>query len=113
MLIGAVIGYIIVSVLIQGPVLWLAGRMVVGAERAEFMDAVVITVSAVLANALIGAVLGQSLAALVQLVVYLALIVRYYETDYVMAAVIAVVNTVLGWVIGWVLVVIFGMAAIF
>ena len=113
MLIGAIIGYIVVSILIQGPVLWLAGRMVVGEERAKFMDAVIITVAAVIANAVVGAFLGQSLGGLVQLVVYLGLIVRYYETGWGNAAIIAVVNTVLGWVISWVLVVIFGISAIF
>ena len=113
MLIGAIIGYILVSILIQGPILWLAGRMVVGEERAKFMDAVIITVSAVLANAIIGSFFGQSIGGLVQVIVYLALIVRYYETDWINAAIIAIVNTVLGWVISWGLIVIFGITAIF
>ena len=113
MLLTGIIAYAVVSVLIQGPVLWLAGRIVVGAERARFTDAVIITVAAVLANAVIGAVLGQVLAGLVQFVVYLWLIVRYYETDYLMAGVIAVVNTMLGWVISWILVAIIGITTIF
>ncbi|MCJ7731065.1 hypothetical protein MUP51_02000, partial [Candidatus Bathyarchaeota archaeon] len=70
MLLEAVIGYVLVSILIQAPVLWIAGRMIVGADRAKFMDAVMITIAAVIANAVIGAFLGQSIAGLVQLVVY-------------------------------------------
>ena len=110
---AGLIGYILVSILIQAPVLWMAGRLVVGEKRAKFMDAVIIVVLAVIANAIIGSILGQTLGGLVQLVVYLYLIVKYYETDWIKAAIIAIVNTVLGWVIFWVLVTIIGIGAIF
>ena len=112
MLLEAVIGYVLVSILIQAPVLWIAGRMIVGADRAKFTDAVIITIVAVIANAVIGAFLGQSIAGLVQLVVYLYLIVRYYETDYVKAALVAIMNVVIGWVIVWVLLLL-GIGAVF
>ena len=113
MVIEAIIGYVIASILVQAPVLWLAGRMILGSKRAKFMDAVFITVSAVFVNAIIGLVLGQTVAGVVQLLVYLFLIIRYYETDWVGAAVVAVINTVLGWVIAWLLVILFGIASIF
>jgi len=113
MLIGAIIGYVLASILIQAPVLWIAGRIVVGEDRAKLIDAVFITIAAVIANTVIGALLGQTLAGLVQLVVYLYLIVRYYETDWVKAAIIAVLNTVIGWIIMWILITFIGISAIF
>ena len=71
------------------------------------------SLSAIIANALIGVLVGRSIAGLAQLVVYLALIGKYYETDWLKAGVIAVVNTVLGWVILWVLITFVGIGVIF
>jgi hypothetical protein len=113
MILQSLLGYIIASILIQAPILWLAGRIIVGSERARFMDAVLITILAVLANAVIGVFLGQTLGGLSGLLVYLFLIVRYYETDWIRAGIIAVLNTIIGWIIVWIMVVIMGMTAIF
>jgi len=113
MIIQALIAYVIVSILVQAPVLWIAGRTIVGAEKARFMDAVTITVLAVLVNAVTGAFLGKNVAGLVQLVAYLFLIVKYYETDWIKSVIVSVVNTVLGWIIFWVLVTFIGIGAIF
>ena len=81
MILQAILAYVLVSIIIQAPVLWIARRMIVGAERAKFMDAVTITIIAAIVNAISGALLGKNLAGFVQLVAYLFLIVKYYDTD--------------------------------
>lgn len=113
MIIQAILTYVVVSILIQAPVLWIAGRMIVGADRAKFMDAVTITIIAVFVNAISGSFLGKNLAGIVQLVAYLFLIVKYYETDWIKSAIISVINMVLGWIIFWILITWIGIGAIF
>jgi hypothetical protein len=89
------IGQIIVGIIVQAPALWIAGRMIVGADRAKFMDAVWFTVLGSILNAVIAMFIGGEIAGLVQLVAYLYLVKQYYETSWVSAAVIAIAAVVL------------------
>ncbi len=90
-----IIGTIIVGIIVQAPALWLAGRFIVGAERAKFMDAVWITVLGMILNAVIAMFVGGEIAGLVQLVAYLYLVKKYYETGWVNAAIVSVVAVVI------------------
>jgi hypothetical protein len=92
---GIIIGQIIVGVIVQAPALWLAGRFIVGSDRAKFMDAVWITVLGAILNAVIAAFVGGGVAGLVQLVAYLYLVKNYYETSWVSAFVISIVAVVI------------------
>ncbi len=86
---------IIVGVIVTAPVLWIAGRLLVGASRAKFTDAVVIVVLGNIAGAVIGAVLSGFVGALVQIVVFLFLIKKYYECGWLKALAVAVVTVVI------------------
>jgi len=105
MIVEAAIG-IIVGSIIQAPVLWISGRILVGAEQAKFMDAVWISVLATTANILLGMFVGAEVGGIVQLLIYLFLVSKYYETGWVKAAMVAVLNVVIG------VVVVYGLAVL-
>jgi len=90
-----IIGQIIVSLIVQAPALWLAGRFIVGSDRAKFMDAIWITVLGAILNAVIGAFIGGEIAGLVQFVTYLYLVRKYYETGWGSAFIISIVTVVI------------------
>ena len=90
-----IVGQIIVGIIVQAPALWLAGRFIVGSDRAKFMDAVWITVLGAVLNAVIAAFIGGEIAGLVQLVAYLYLVKKYYETSWVSAFIISIVAVVI------------------
>ena len=106
-----IIGSIIVGIIVQAPALWLAGRFIVGSDRAKFMDAVWITVLGAILNAVIGAFIGGEIAGLVQLVAYLYLVKKYYETNWGSAFIISIVAVVIRIVVMFILVLMgFGFA---
>jgi hypothetical protein len=90
MLVGIVVG-----VVITAPILWVAGRLLVGAAKARFIDAVIIVVLGTIAGQVIGQILSGTIGALVQLVVILLLIKKYYECDWLRALAVAVITVVL------------------
>lgn len=54
-----VITGIIVSSIIQAPILWISGRILVGTDQAKFMDAVWITALATTVNIVLGSLIGS------------------------------------------------------
>lgn len=90
-----IIGLVLVSIFVQAPALWLAGRFIVGSEKAKFMDAVWITILGAVLNAVIAAFIGGEIAGLVQLVAYLYLVKQYYETGWIQAALISFLMVVI------------------
>ena len=86
---------IVISVIITAPVLWLAGRLLVGSSKAKFTDAIMIVILGGIARAVISAVVGGYIGALAQIVVLLFLIKHYYECDWSKALVVAVLTVVI------------------
>jgi hypothetical protein len=89
-LINIVIGTIIVA-----PFLWLAGRWLVGKEKAKFFDAVWIILLGTVINAVIGAFLPGLLAAIIMLIIWLALIKHFFDCGWVMAFAIALIAVII------------------
>jgi hypothetical protein len=85
----------VVGVLITAPVLWIAGRLLVGATKAKFTDAIIIVVVGSVAGAVIGAFVGGTIGAIAQLIVLLFLIQKYYECSWLKALAVAVVTVVI------------------
>jgi len=86
---------VVVGIIVMAPVLWIAGRLLVGASKAKFTDAIVIVVLGSVVGAVISAVLSGFIGALVQIVVYLFLIKKYYECSWLKALAVAVVTVVI------------------
>jgi len=89
-LIGVVVGTIIMS-----PVLWIAGRLLVGSAKAKFTDAVVIVALGSLAGAIVNAFITGWIGTLIQIIVLLVLIQKYYECGWVKSILVAIVTVVI------------------
>ena len=86
---------IIVSTVILAPVLWLAGRGLVGKEKAKFLDAVWIILLGTILGAVIGAFVGGLVAAILMFIVWLALIKHFFDCGWLMALAIAIIAVIL------------------
>jgi hypothetical protein len=93
-IVGLLIGVVVGSI-VTAPFLWLAGKWIVGADKARFMDAVWIGILGTVVNAIIGEVVGGGIGALAQLVAYLYLVKTYYETGWGNAVVISILAVVI------------------
>jgi hypothetical protein len=92
--VGVIIGVVVGSI-VTAPFLWLAGKWIVGGDKARFMDAVWIGILGTVVNAVIGEVVGGGVGALAQLVAYLYLVKTYYETGWGNAVVISILAVVI------------------
>lgn len=86
---------IIVGVIVLAPVLWIAGRLLTGKDKAKFIDAIWIVVLGVVIGAVVGAFVGGLVAALVMFVVWLALIKHFFDCGWLKAFLIAVVAVII------------------
>jgi hypothetical protein len=103
---------VIVSTVIIGPILWIAGRLLVGKAKAKFTDGLVTVALGTIIGAAIG-YLGLSgwIATIVVLIVWLALIKHFFDCGWLKALLIAIVAIVIFVVIVVVLVAL-GFAAL-
>lgn len=92
-IVGVIIGVVVGSI-VTAPFLWLAGKWMVGGEKARFMDAVWIGILGTVVNAVIGEIVGGGVGSLAQLVAYLYLVKTYYETGWGNAVVISILAVV-------------------
>ena len=86
---------IIVGTVILAPVLWLAGRALVGKEKAKFLDAVWIILFGAVIGAVIGAFIGGLVAAIIMFIVWLALIKHFFDCGWLMALAIAIIAVII------------------
>ena len=94
---------IIVGTIVIAPVLWLAGRSLVGKDKARFIDAVWIILLGTVLGAVIGAFVGGLVAAILMFIVWLALIKHFFDCGWLMAFAIAVIAVIIFVVIAVVL----------
>ena len=86
---------IIVGTVILAPVLWLAGRGLVGGEKAKFFDAVWIVLLGTVIGAVTGAYIHGLVAAVIMFIVWLALIKHFFDCGWLMALAIAIIAVIL------------------
>jgi hypothetical protein len=91
-LIGLLI-QIVVGIIVLAPVLWLAGRALVGKDK--FLDAVWIVALGTIIGAVVGALIGGLLAAVIMFIVWLMLIKHFFDCGWLMAFVIAVIAVII------------------
>jgi hypothetical protein len=91
----AVLIQIVVSTIILAPVLWLAGRALVGKEKAKFLDAVWIVVLGTVIGAIAGAYISGLVAAIIMFIIWLALIKHFFDCGWIMAFAIAIIAVIL------------------
>ena len=86
---------IVVGTVILAPVLWLAGRALVGEKKAKFFDAVWIVLLGTVIGAVVGAYIGDLVAAVIMFVVWLGLIKHFFDCGWIMAFAIAVIAVII------------------
>jgi len=89
---------IVVGTIIIAPILWLAGRALVGKEKAKFTDAIWIVLLGIVIGAVVGALiggLGGLIAAVIMFVIWLALIKHFFNCGWIMALAIAIIAVII------------------
>jgi hypothetical protein len=86
---------IVVSTVIIAPVLWLAGRALVGKEKAKFLDAVWIILLGDVIGVVIGAFISGLVAAVIIFIMWLALIKHFFDCGWLMALAIAIIAVII------------------
>jgi hypothetical protein len=86
---------IVVGTIIIAPLLWLAGRALVGKEKAKFTDAIWIAVLGIVIGAVVGAFIAGWIAAVIMFVVWLALIKHFFDCGWLMAFAIAIIAVII------------------
>lgn len=92
---AALLIQIVVGIIILAPILWLAGRALVGKQKAKFTDAIWIVVLGIVIGAVVGAYIGGLIAAVIMFIVWLALISHFFNCGWVKALAIAIIAVII------------------
>ncbi len=93
-IIGAII-QIIIGTIILAPVLWIAGRLLAGRDKAKFTDALWIAFLGIVINIILSALIGGIIAAIIMFFVWLFLIKHFFDTGWLRALAIAIVAVII------------------
>ena len=85
---------IIVNTIIISPVLWLAGRALVGKEKAKFTDAILIVVLGTVIGTFFGAYFSGIIATIILLIIWLALVKHFFDCGWLKALAISIVAVI-------------------
>ena len=85
---------IVINIIFVAPVLWLAGRALVGGRKARFTDAILIVASGVILGTVIGVATSGLIGGLIQLVVWLYLVKRFFDCGWLMALAISIIAVI-------------------
>jgi uncharacterized membrane protein YccC len=103
---------IIVNIIILAPVLWISGRLLVGKDKAKFMDALWIVVLGTVVGGVFQYFFRGIIAAIIVLFIWLALVKHFFDTGWLKAFAIAVVAIIIWIVIAVIIGIIVGIAII-
>jgi hypothetical protein len=110
----ALVVNLFVNVIILSPVLWIAGRLLAGKDKAKFTDALWIVILGTIIGAVFQAflegILGL-LGSIIMLIIWLALVKHFFDTGWLKALAIAIVAIIIYIIIAAILVLI-GLAII-
>jgi hypothetical protein len=94
---------IVISTVVLAPVLWIAGRMLAGKDKAKFTDAIWIALLGTVIGAVVGAFGWGLIGAIIMFVVWLYLIKHFFDCGWLKAFLIAVVAVIVFVVIMFIL----------
>ncbi|MCJ7714512.1 hypothetical protein MUO66_08675 [Candidatus Bathyarchaeota archaeon] len=101
---------IIINVLVLTPVLWIAGRILVGGSKAKFIDALWIVVLGTVIGAVFSAFVSGIIASIILLIMWLGLIKHFFDCGWLKALIISIVAVVIFAVTSLILGIIVGIA---
>jgi hypothetical protein len=85
---------IVVNAIILSPVLWLAGRVLVGAQKAKFFDAVWIVVLGTVISTIFNSLFSGIIASIILLIVLLALVKHFFDCGWLKAFAISLLAVI-------------------
>jgi len=85
---------VIVSALVLAPVLWIAGRLMVGSSKARFIDSLWIVILGTLIGGIIGFFNVGILSPIIVLFLWLALIKKFFDCGWLRAFIISIVAVI-------------------
>ena len=100
---------IVITVIVNSLVVWLAGRVMVGSEKAKFTDAIWIVVLGSVIGGALNALVSGILGSIIVLILWLLLIKPFLECGWIKALVIAIIAVVITIVIGLIIGIIAGI----
>lgn len=100
---------VIVNAILLTPVLWIAGRILVGGSKARFIDALWIVILGTFIGGIIGFFISGIISAIIVLIIWLALIKKFFDCGWLKALIISIVAVVV-FVILMVILAILGLA---
>ena len=86
---------VVVNIIVMAPVLWLAGRALVGAEKAKFLDAVWIVVLGTVISAVFNALFSGIIASIILFIILLGLVKHFFDCGWLKAFAIAVLAVII------------------
>ena len=86
---------IIVNTIVISPVLWLAGRAIVGKEKAKFADAIWIVVLGTVIGTVFGAYFSGIIAIIILLILWLALVKHFFDCGWLKALGISILAVII------------------
>lgn len=100
---------VIVNAILLTPVLWIAGRILVGGSKARFIDALWIVILGTFIGGIIGFFISGIISAIIVLIIWLALIKKFFDCGWLKALIISIVAVIV-FVILMVILAILGLA---
>jgi glycerol uptake facilitator-like aquaporin len=85
---------IIVGIIFLAPILWIAGRLIAGKDKAKFTDALWIVVLGNVISAVFQYFFTGIIATIILLVILLALVKHFFDTGWLRALAIAIVAAI-------------------
>lgn len=86
---------IIINTIILSPVLWLAGKALVGGAKAKFTDAILIILIGTVIGTIFGAYFTGWLAFIIQLILWLLLVKHFFDCGWLKALAISIVAVII------------------
>ena len=99
----AIVVQLVIDLIILSPVLWLAGRVVVGKGKAKFSHAVLIVLIGAIVGGIFGFFFSGVIATIIILLIWLWLIKHFFQSGWLQAFGIAIVAIIIFVVIAFVL----------
>lgn len=86
---------IIINAIIVSPILWLAGKALVGKEKAKFTDAIWIVILGTVIGTFFGAFFTGIIAAIILLIIWLALVKHFFDCGWLRAFAISILAVII------------------
>jgi hypothetical protein len=103
---------IVVNVIVNSLFIWLAGRALVGADKAKFSDAVWIVILGSIIGGVLGAFNWGLIGSIIVFILWLALIKHFFDCGWIKALLIAILAVIIQFSVAFILGLIFGVTII-